>query len=99
MRKIARRRGWPRGCDRFAVSAGLRGCYLVPARRTLLHPVLLYTRTLEPDVSLMGMSFPNEQDAALNAAAAIQPLTTEPMADERRRWAEELEQARGRAAP
>ncbi|MBN8229589.1 aldo/keto reductase [Corallococcus macrosporus] len=33
-----------------------------------------YTLTLAPDVMLMGMSFPNEQDAALQAAAAFQPL-------------------------
>ncbi|WP_223641768.1 aldo/keto reductase [Corallococcus sp. EGB] len=33
-----------------------------------------YTLTLEPDVMLMGMGFPNEQDAALQAAAAFQPL-------------------------
>ncbi|AFE10706.1 aldo/keto reductase [Corallococcus coralloides DSM 2259] len=33
-----------------------------------------YTLTLEPDVMLMGMGFPNEQDAALRAAAVFQPL-------------------------
>ncbi|MBZ4330709.1 aldo/keto reductase [Corallococcus sp. AS-1-12] len=33
-----------------------------------------YTLTLEPDVMLMGMGFPNEQDAALHAASAFQPL-------------------------
>ncbi|RKI49021.1 aldo/keto reductase [Corallococcus sp. AB004] len=33
-----------------------------------------YTLTLEPDVMLMGMGFPNEQDAALQSAAAFQPL-------------------------
>ncbi|NPD23094.1 aldo/keto reductase [Corallococcus exiguus] len=33
-----------------------------------------YTLTLDPDVMLMGMGFPNEQDAALQSAAAFQPL-------------------------
>ncbi|MGC4088337.1 MAG: aldo/keto reductase [Polyangiaceae bacterium] len=34
-----------------------------------------YTLTLDPDVALLGMSFPNEQDAALSAAAAFEPLS------------------------
>ncbi|MFE8601889.1 aldo/keto reductase [Archangium violaceum] len=48
-----------------------------------------YTLTLDPDVALMGMSFPNEQDAALHAAAAFRPLTAEQMTDVRQRaaWA------------
>ncbi|RYZ38939.1 MAG: aldo/keto reductase [Myxococcaceae bacterium] len=33
-----------------------------------------YTLTLEPDVMLLGLGFPNEQDAALQAAAAFRPL-------------------------
>ncbi|RKG68911.1 aldo/keto reductase [Corallococcus sp. CA054B] len=33
-----------------------------------------YTLTLDPDVMLMGMGFPNEQDAALRAASAFHPL-------------------------
>lgn len=33
-----------------------------------------YTLTCDPDVALLGMSFPNEQDAALAAAEAFQPL-------------------------
>ncbi|GMU00672.1 hypothetical protein KH5H1_47920 [Corallococcus caeni] len=33
-----------------------------------------YTLTLDPDVMLLGMGFPNEQDAALQAAAAFGPL-------------------------
>ncbi|WP_224362114.1 aldo/keto reductase [Hyalangium versicolor] len=44
-----------------------------------------YTLTVDPDVALLGMSFPNEQDAALAAAAAFQPLTSEQLADVRRR--------------
>jgi 1-deoxyxylulose-5-phosphate synthase len=33
-----------------------------------------YTLTCDPDVTLLGMSFPNEQDAALAAAEAFSPL-------------------------
>jgi hypothetical protein len=34
-----------------------------------------YTLTCDPDVALLGMSFPNEQDAALAAAEAFLPLS------------------------
>jgi hypothetical protein len=44
-----------------------------------------YTLTLDPDVALLGMSFANEQDAALAAAAAFQPLSPEQLADVRQR--------------
>jgi 1-deoxyxylulose-5-phosphate synthase len=50
-----------------------------------------YTLTVDPDVALMGMSFPNEQDAALHAAVAFRPLTPEQMADVRRRAGEAIE--------
>ncbi|WP_224248734.1 aldo/keto reductase [Hyalangium gracile] len=50
-----------------------------------------YTLTMDPDVALLGMSFPNEQDAALAAAAAFQPLTPEQLADVRRRAALAIE--------
>jgi aryl-alcohol dehydrogenase-like predicted oxidoreductase len=33
-----------------------------------------YTMTLDPDVALLGLSFPNEQDDAFEAAAAFAPL-------------------------
>ena len=33
-----------------------------------------YTLTLDPDVALLGLSFPNEQDAAFAAAEAFAPL-------------------------
>lgn len=35
---------------------------------------LHYTLTLDPDVALLGLSFPNEQDAAFAAARDFQPL-------------------------
>ncbi len=46
---------------------------------------LRYTLTLDPDVALLGLSFPNEQDAAFAAAEAFQPLTAEQMEDVRSR--------------
>ena len=33
-----------------------------------------YTLTLDPDVALLGMSFPNEQDAALSAVDSFKPM-------------------------
>jgi 1-deoxyxylulose-5-phosphate synthase len=46
-----------------------------------------YTLTVDPDVALLGMSFPNEQDAAWAAARSFAPLTQDQMADIRRRAA------------
>jgi aryl-alcohol dehydrogenase-like predicted oxidoreductase len=42
---------------------------------------LHYTLTLDPDVALLGMSFPNEQDEALAAAHSFQPLNPRRMDD------------------
>lgn len=47
-----------------------------------------YTLTVDPDVALLGLSFPNEQDAAFAAARGFRPLTPEETADVRRRAAE-----------
>jgi hypothetical protein len=44
-----------------------------------------YTLTLDPDVALLGLSFPNEQDAAFAAAEAFEPLTPVEIDDLRRR--------------
>jgi len=44
-----------------------------------------YTLTCDPDVALLGLSFPNEQDAAFEAASKFKPLSAEQMADIRRR--------------
>jgi 1-deoxyxylulose-5-phosphate synthase len=38
---------------------------------------LHYTLTIGPDVTLLGLSFPNEQDAAFAALAGFQPLAAE----------------------
>lgn len=44
-----------------------------------------YTLTLDPDVALLGLSFPNEQDEALAAARSFAPLSAEQMEDVRER--------------
>ena len=53
--------------------------------RLTVEECLHYTLTLDPDVALLGLSFPNEQDAALAAARAFAPLSAEQMADVRAR--------------
>lgn len=50
-----------------------------------------YTLTLDPDVTLLGLSFPNEQDAAFAAAREFRPLTPDAMADMRKRAVEARE--------
>ncbi|KFE66774.1 aldo/keto reductase [Hyalangium minutum] len=50
-----------------------------------------YTLTVDPDVSLLGMSFTNEQDAALAAAAAFQPLSAGQLSEVRRKAALAIE--------
>jgi aryl-alcohol dehydrogenase-like predicted oxidoreductase len=49
---------------------------------------LHYVLTLDPDVALLGLSYPNEQDQAFAAARSFRPLTAEQMADVRRRAAD-----------
>jgi hypothetical protein len=44
-----------------------------------------YTLTIDPDVALLGMSFPNEQDQALAAAKDFAPLSAEQLEDIRLR--------------
>jgi aryl-alcohol dehydrogenase-like predicted oxidoreductase len=53
--------------------------------RLTVSECLHYTLTLDPDVALLGLSFPNEQDAAFAAAQTFQPLSDEAMAEIRRR--------------
>jgi aryl-alcohol dehydrogenase-like predicted oxidoreductase len=50
-----------------------------------------YTLTCDPDVALLGMSFPNEQNAAFAAAAAFKPLSPDEMSDIRRRAVEAVQ--------
>ncbi len=49
-----------------------------------------YTLTLDPDVALLGLSFPNEQDAAFAAAVAFAPLSEERLTAVRRRAADAI---------
>ena len=49
---------------------------------------LHYVLTLDPDVALLGLSYPNEQDAAFAAARSFRPLSAAEMADVRRRAVE-----------
>jgi 1-deoxyxylulose-5-phosphate synthase len=56
--------------------------------RLTVEECLHYTLTLDPDVALLGLSYPNEQDAAFAAARAFRPLTEGQMTDIRRRAGE-----------
>ena len=47
-----------------------------------------YTLTLDPDVALLGLSYPNEQDAAFAAARSFRPLADAEMEAVRLRAAE-----------
>jgi aryl-alcohol dehydrogenase-like predicted oxidoreductase len=47
--------------------------------RLSVRQCLHYTLTLDPDVALLGLSFPNEQDAALAAAADFESLGADQM--------------------
>lgn len=49
--------------------------------RLTVSECLHYTLTLDPDVALLGLSFPNEQDQAFAAAHTFQPLTDAQLAD------------------
>jgi 1-deoxyxylulose-5-phosphate synthase len=53
--------------------------------RLSVEECLHYTLTLGPDVALLGLSYPNEQDQAFAAASSFAPLNAEQMADIRRR--------------
>ena len=55
--------------------------------RLTVEECLHYTLTLDPDVALLGLSFPNEQDAAFAAARSFQPLSPAQMEDVRQRAA------------
>ncbi|VTR90984.1 NADP-dependent oxidoreductase domain protein OS=Gemmatimonadetes bacterium KBS708 GN=J421_0712 PE=4 SV=1: Aldo_ket_red [Gemmata massiliana] len=49
--------------------------------RLTVSECLHYTLTLDPDVALLGLSYPNEQDAAFAAASSFRPLTADQMND------------------
>jgi|SRR5579862_1781806 len=52
---------------------------------------LHYTLTLDPDVALLGLSFPNEQDAAYSAANNFTPLSPRQMTETRERALEAIQ--------
>lgn len=68
-------------------SGGVDGAPAVLPRLTVSE-CLHYTMTLDPDVALLGLSFPNEQDAAFAAAHSFRPLDPAQMDDIRRRAVE-----------
>ena len=49
-----------------------------------------YTLTCDPDVALLGLSFPNEQDAAFRAAASFTPLSASALSALRERAREAM---------
>lgn len=51
-----------------------------------------YTMTLDPDVTLLGLSFPNEQDTAFAAALDFRRLSAERMTDIRSRAVEAIKE-------
>ena len=79
----------PRGKLSSGGKAGREGAGALPclSARECVH----YTLTCDPDVALLGLSFPNEQDAAFEAARDFKPLGLEAMADIRRRAAEAVQ--------
>ncbi|HSD19755.1 MAG TPA: aldo/keto reductase [Anaeromyxobacter sp.] len=58
--------------------------------RLSVEECLRYTLTLDPDVALLGLSFPNEQDAAFAAARDFRPMDAEELAATRRRATEAI---------
>jgi hypothetical protein len=51
---------------------------------------LHYTLTLNPDVTLLGLSFPNEQDAAFRAYEEFHPLEPEQLKEIEQRAAQAI---------
>ena len=76
----------PRG----KVSSGGEDGALAVLPHLSVEECLRYTLTLDPDVALLGLSFPNEQDAAFDAAAAFRPMTAAELAATRERAAEAI---------
>ena len=71
-------------------SGGATGTLEATMPRLTVRECLHYTLTCGPDVVLLGLSFPNEQDAAFEAAADFKPLSEPQMADIRRRAVESI---------
>lgn len=52
---------------------------------------LHYTLTLDPDVTLLGLSFPNEQDAAYAAFQSFRAVPSGQMSETRQHAAEAIQ--------
>lgn len=74
----------PRG----KLSSGGRDDGTAVLPRLTVEECVHYTLTLDPDVTLLGMSYPNEQDAAFAATRSFRPRTDAEMTDVRRRAVE-----------
>ncbi len=82
-------------CPRGKVSSGGLEDTRPVLPRLSVEECVRYTLTLDPDVALLGLSFPNEQDAAFAAAEAFEPLSEAQLADVRLR-AEDAIRGKGR---
>lgn len=71
----------PRG----KLSSGGADDALAVLPRLSVSECLHYTLTLDPDVALLGLSFPNEQNQAFAAAQSFQPLDASQMEEIRQR--------------
>jgi 1-deoxyxylulose-5-phosphate synthase len=67
----------PRG----KLSSGGSDAGVATLPRLSVEECLRYTLTLDPDVTLLGMSFPNEQDVAFAAVEKFRPFTPAEMAE------------------
>jgi aryl-alcohol dehydrogenase-like predicted oxidoreductase len=73
----------PRG--KVGSGGGAPGAAELP--RLTVDECVRYTLTIDPDVALLGLSFPNEQDLAWAAARAFVPFSASELADVRARAA------------
>jgi aryl-alcohol dehydrogenase-like predicted oxidoreductase len=80
----------PRPRGKFS-SGGKEGDAAPVLPRLTVAECLHYTLTIGPDVALLGLSFPNEQDAAFDALGSFRPLTQEQMEKTRRRAVQAIE--------
>jgi aryl-alcohol dehydrogenase-like predicted oxidoreductase len=79
----------PRPRGKFS-SGGKEGDAAPALPRLTVAECLHYTLTISPDVALLGLSFPNEQDAAFRALSTFRPLTQDQMEETRRRAAQAI---------
>ncbi len=83
----------PRGKLGSSARAPAAGAASTPPHGPVLgvEECVRYTMTCDPDVALLGLSSPDEQDAAFEAAAAFRAMTSAEMAETRRRAARAIE--------